>query len=346
MFRRTIHATTPAFLVLVAGTATYAQPQPRAFFKERIKLTDAEIQTIDQGTVVTKVLDSGDPKYGVLVFGAVYVDSPVAKLAAAVRDINALRQNKVYLAVQQFGVQGTPSKASDFENMQLDKRDVDELKKCSPGYCDIQVFDVAGLQRQVDWNVPGRYEQVNQLVRERVNQGMTAYMKGGLKAFGSYHDRDKPLNLYEATKSMLDLSYYLPQDKAEAIYSHVAEFPQGKMAGAEDLFYWDKIDLGKESTIRVNHLTLFPQGAGPVKFLAVNKQLYASRYLRAALQVFYCVPDTQNPTKTGFYLIEMNDSRLPDFESVKLGIVRKVAGSKATDATRETVQMYQKLAMK
>ena len=39
-----------------------------------------------------------------------------------------------------------------------------------------------------------------------------------------------------------------------------------------------------------------------------NKQLYASRYMRFALQMFYCVPDSSNPNKTGFYLIEMNDT--------------------------------------
>ena len=140
---------------------------------------------------------------------------------------------------------------------------------------------------------------------------------------------------------MIDDSYYLPQEKAGPIYKHVVDYPQGKMAGAEDLFYWEKIDFGQEPTIRVNHLTLFPQGVRAVKFLAANKQLYSSRYMRVALQMFYCVPDTEKPDKPGFYLIEMNDSRLPDFGGLKLGVVRKVAGGKAVDATRDTLQMYQ-----
>ena len=90
---------------------------------------------------------------------------------------------------------------------------------------------------------------------------------------------------------------------------------------------------------------MFPQGAGPVKFVAVNKQLYASRYMRTAIQVFYCVPDTEKPGG-GFYLIEMNDSRLPDFGGIKLGIVRKVATGKAVDATRDALAMYQKMLSK
>jgi hypothetical protein len=153
------------------------------------------------------------------------------------------------------------------------------------------------------------------------------------------------MSMYDATKKMIETSYYLPKDKAAGIYNHVTEYPQGKMAGAEDHFYWEKIDFGQEPTIRVNHVSLFPQGVGPVKFIAVNKQLYASRYMRVAVQTFYCVPDTEKPG-AGFYLIEMNDSRLPDFGGIKLGIVRKVATGKATDATRDALQMYQRMLSK
>jgi hypothetical protein len=116
----------------------------------------------------------------------------------------------------------------------------------------------------------------------------------------------------------------------------------GKLPGAEDFFYWEKIDFGQEPTIRVNHVTLFPKGAGVVKLIVANKQLYASRYMRVALHVYYCLPDTANPNKPGFFLIEMNDSRLPDFGSIKLSIVRKVATGKAVDSTRDALEIYRK----
>lgn len=330
--------------VLAIGTTAVlrGQPQPKTFFKDRIQLPDSEIQKIEQGQVVTKVLESGDKKYGLLVFGAVYISAPVERFAAVVKDFHALLQNKVHLVVEEFSPISAPPKASDFEKITLDKKDVDELQTCKPGDCDIQIINVADFQKRVDWKSPNRYEQANQIVRQKIYEGMTIYLKEGLKGLGSYKDRSQPLDLYNATKSMIDLSYYLPKDKAAPIYRHVVDFPAGKMAGAEDHFYWEKIDFGQEPTIRVNHVTLFPQPVGPVKFLAVNKQIYASRYMRVAVQVYYCVPDTEKPGKAGFYLIEMNDSRLPDFGGIKLGIVRKVATGKAVDATRDALQMYQK----
>jgi hypothetical protein len=122
----------------------------------------------------------------------------------------------------------------------------------------------------------------------------------------------------------------------------VLEYPQGKLEGAEDVFYWEKTDFGLGATVRVNHLTLFPKGEGPIKLVVANKQLYSSQYIRAGLQMFYCIPDTQNPSKSGFFLIEINDSRLPDFESSKLAMFRKAATAKAVERTRDTLEIYQR----
>lgn len=52
-----------ALALSVAVAVAGAQPQPKTSFKERIKLTDSDIQRIDQGQVVTKLIDSGDTKY-------------------------------------------------------------------------------------------------------------------------------------------------------------------------------------------------------------------------------------------------------------------------------------------
>jgi hypothetical protein len=320
----------------------YGQVAPRTFFKDRIKLTDSEIQTMENGQVVTKVLASGDTTYGILIFGGVYVNGPISKFAEVCRDVGKLEGEKVYLKVQEFSRIGAPPKPSDFDPLELERKDIDQLANCKPGDCDIQVFNIEDFKKKVDWKSKDKYTLANQLARQRLYEGMTRYMSGGLKALGSYEDRSKPLNLYQATKAMVDESFYLPPDKAGDIYRHVTEYPQGKLAGAEDIFYWEKIDFGQEPTVRANHVTLFPKGIGPVKLVVANKQLYSSRYIRVALQMFYCVPDTQNPNKTGFFLIEMNDSRMPDFGGLKLSVVRKVATGKAVDGTRDTLEIYQR----
>jgi hypothetical protein len=324
------------------ASVAYAQRQPETFFKNRIGLSDSDIQKMDQGQVVTKILESGDKKYGILVFGGVYINTTVEHFAESYRDVKKLLEDKVYLDVQAFNELGSPPKLSDFDRLAFSRKDIDALQKCKPSDCDLQVFDIVALQKQINWSAIDKYDQVNKLFRQRMYDGVTKYTSGGLKAFGSYTDREKPFNLYQNMQSMLDTSYYLPKDKSGGIYQHVLDYPDGKLAGAMDFFYWEDIDFGQGPTIRVNRVSMFPKGVGVIKYVVANEQLYASRYIRIALQAFYCVPDTQNPGKPGFYLIEMNDSRMPDYGGIKLSIVRKVASEKGVQSTQDILSLYNK----
>jgi hypothetical protein len=256
--------------------------------------------------------------------------------------VKSLLEDKVYLDVQAFNELGSPPKLSDFDRIAFSRKDIDALQKCKPNDCDLQVFDVVALQKRINWNSIDKYDEVNKFARQRLFEVVTTYISGGLKAFGSYTDRDKPFNLYENMQSMLNSSYYLPKDQSGGIYQHILEYPDGKLPGAMDFFYWENIDFGQGSTIRVNRVSMFPKGVGVIKYVVANEQLYASRYIRIALQVFYCVPDTQNPGKPGFYLIEMNDSRLPDYGGLKLGVVRKIATGKGVQSTQDILSLYSK----
>jgi hypothetical protein len=329
--------------VALGCALVFAQPQPSTFFKNRIGLSDSEIQQIGQGQVVTKVLDTGS-KYGMLVFGAVYVNGPVPKFAAAYRNVNNLLKDKVYIAVQEFSKDDKPPTIADFARLEIPDKDIDELKDCKPGDCDVQYFGSSAIKDKIDWKSPDRYKQANQLIREAFVQGMTRYLNGGLEALGSYRDRSNPLNLSQATKEMVDRSFYIPKDKMPDVYNQVVNYPKGKVAGADDFFYWQKMDFGEGPTVRVDHVTIFPGTYGPIKSIVADNQLYATRYIRLALQMFYCVPDTSNPGKPGFYLIEMNDSQLPDFGGLKLSIVRRVATGKSVEGTTNTLALFKRIA--
>ncbi|MGB9463973.1 MAG: hypothetical protein WBR10_02565 [Candidatus Acidiferrum sp.] len=333
-----------AAVVLALGlcfgaTVARSQRQPETFFKTKIGLSVRDIQKMEQGRVVTKVLESADKKYGVLVFGGVYINGSIERFVASYRDVRTLLEDKVYRDVQEFNAAGPPT-LSDFDRLSFVRQDIDAIQKCKPNHCDLQVFDVSFFQNQIDWNSRGKYDQFNKLARLRICEGLAKYMSGGLKALGSYTDRQKPFNLYENMKSMLDASYYLLPNEPAGIYQHVLDFPEARVPGAIDFFYWEDIDFGEGPTIRVNRVSMFPGGVGDAKYVITNEQLYASRFIRIALQVFYCVPDTQNPGKPGFYLIEMNDSRVPDFGTPKLSIVRKIATGKGVASTRDVLNLY------
>ncbi len=147
----------------LGAAVTCAQRQPETFFKNKIGLSDSDIQKTDQGQIVTKVLESGDKKYGILVFGGVYINTSIEKFAAAYRDVKGLLENKVYLAVQEFNEVGSPPKLSDFDRLAFDRKDIDAIQKCKPDDCDLQVFDVTAFQKQINWDSSDKYDQANKL---------------------------------------------------------------------------------------------------------------------------------------------------------------------------------------
>jgi hypothetical protein len=324
-------------LVVVAGSAASGQSELQIFFKERIQLNGGQIRDISNGKVVTKVLDAHD-KYGVLTFGAVHINATIAEYASVYRDVDKLQGQMVYLIVQEFGKDGAPVKLSDFDRFVVEKKDVDEIEKCRPGNCEIQLGDMASFQNLIDWKSNDRYAQVNEVARHELLEGMNRYIAGGLKALGSYRDRKNPLSLYDAMKTMIDRAGFLQREDAPQLYQYIVEYPQDKLEGAEDFFYWEKIDFGQEITNRVNHVTMAPiSSSSSVKFVVANKQLYASRYIRVALQLYACVPDSPDQSKPGFFLVEINSSLLPDFNPVKLGIARKIATGKAVESTEQAL---------
>ena len=327
--------------LLAFSVSVHAQQEAQTHFKSKINLTDEQISSISQGQIVTKVLPSPD-KLGLLVFGAVYVNASIQKFAKIYEDVGKLQGETVYLAVQEFAKNGSPVKLSDFDRVEFDKSDIDKLERCTPGDCDLQLLNGQEIKQQIDWKSKDKYAVVNKYVRQRAYDRANVYMNGGLKALGSYTDLKKPLNLYDAMKEMVDASYYLPKGKVPDIYGQIVDYPEGKMADAVNVFYWENINFGQGPVFRINHVSLFPNGHGPAKLIVANKQLYASKYMRTALQMFYFVPDTQNPNKPGFYLIEMSDSRLPDLGGLKLTVVRKIATSTAVEGTHDTLEIFRR----
>jgi len=130
----------------------HGQTDPRTFFKNRIKLTDTEIQTIEKGQVVTKVLTSGDATYGILVFGGVYVNGSISKFAEVCRGVSKLQGEKVYLAVQEFSRRRT----QQFPGFELPANVVSsiELQKLSTLPPDVFLFSASATMQEVGTWVP------------------------------------------------------------------------------------------------------------------------------------------------------------------------------------------------
>src|SRR5437016_13871398 len=105
---------------------------------------------MDQGQVVTKVLESGDKKYGILVFGGVYVNTSIEKFAASYRDVKGLLEDKVYLDVQALNEVGSLPKLSDIDRLAFDRKHIYRIQNCKLDNCDLQVVGVKASQKDIN----------------------------------------------------------------------------------------------------------------------------------------------------------------------------------------------------
>lgn len=121
--------------LLLTAPVTKAQrsDEPYRFFREFVGLSEDQTGAIRSGKPVAKVIESRTPDE-VFVFGSVYVEASPESYLKLASDIDAVRKLPGYLAIQSFS---DPPRLSDLEDFTLEKQDVEELKNCKAGHCQV-----------------------------------------------------------------------------------------------------------------------------------------------------------------------------------------------------------------
>jgi hypothetical protein len=306
-------------------------PEPHRFFREYVGLNDDQIATIRKGKALARVLESRTPDE-VFVFGAVYVESTPEEYLKLASNIDSLRKLPNYLAIQEFS---SPPQLSDLEGFTLSEQDVQELKKCKPAHCDVQLPSEAidAFQQSVNWSSPDAADQVNHLAKKMMIEAIARYQQGGNEALGTYRDKAHPSIVADTFRSLLSRSKALPVYLPE-LNRYLLDYPNAPSEHMQSKFYWEKVNFGLKPTIRVVQAIVYRDaGAGPAYAIAV-KQLYASHYFETALDLTFCVPATENRVRPGFYLITVKGSQQAGLTGLKGGLVRKVA----VDKTRSSLE--------
>lgn len=319
-----------AILLALSVACGYSQSSEElhTYFKENIGLSDSEISDIGQGKAVAKVLNSLKPSQ-VFVFGAVFIKAQPSAYMRRATDLDKLRSLPNYLAIQKFS---NPPELSNLSGFGLEADDVNDLKKCTPGDCGVQLpaEDIEQFKSQINWSGADPTAQVNDLAKKMALEALVAYQKGGNAALGTYRDKKQPAEVSQQYHSLLSRSKVLPE-ALPAFYSYLLDYPNASLPNSNSIFYWEKVKFGLKPTIRMNQLiTAHTTGQyGPIDVVAI-KQLYSSHYFQTALDLNFCVPDKAN----GFYLITLKGSEQAGLTGPKGSVVRKVA----VDNTRSSLQ--------
>lgn len=325
----------PFVLLLMSNAQTTIEgtAEPYRFFREYAGLNDDQIHAIQGGKPIAKVLPSRTPDE-VFVFGTVYVRSTPERYLKFASDVDALRKLSNYIAIEKFS---DPPKLSDLDGFSLDENDIQELKDCKPGHCQIQLPTEAieTFQQSVDWSAADRADQINRLARQMTLECLQRYIQGGNRALGTYRDKEHPTEIGETFQSLLSWSKALPVYLPD-LRSYLLEYPNAKSDVVQSQFYWEKVNFGLKPTLRVVQSIAYrgKTSYGEPAYAVAEKQLYASHYFETALDLTVCVKDARRPDEKGFYLITLKGSKQAGLTGIKGSIVRKVA----VDKTRSSLE--------
>src|SRR5687768_17496291 len=115
-----------AVLALRDGVSLRAQGQPSlparfdSYIKAHVKLTADQHKQLLAGQPVTQLLPT-DPAKEVAIFGAVWVNAPMARYLTAVKDIESFEKGDNFLVTKRIS---GPPRLEDFEQLSLPADDV------------------------------------------------------------------------------------------------------------------------------------------------------------------------------------------------------------------------------
>jgi hypothetical protein len=315
-------ALAPALGARAEIPATEAPPRP--FLRKVIQLTDDQIANAEKGDVVTKQLPSPE-KAEIAAFGVVKVKGTIATLREKMRDFQSFRKVP---QIPEIGRFSTPPRVEDLQGLTFPDADIDVLRDCKPGKCDVKVGEatLARLQKEIDWKAPDAKAKAAAAIKEAMTSYVKAYEAGGTDAMGVTVDKSKPKALSAEFKTLLKNSPYLVE-YVPSFNQYLEGYPKGSLADTEDVLFWSKDTFGLKPVVAMHHATIHKATGSRSGLLVAVKTLYASHYFNAALEIMAAVPTPDAETSPGFYLLDLYRTRIDPPTGMLSGVLMgKVKG--------------------
>jgi hypothetical protein len=318
--RRLVRTAAAVALSIATGPFVGVQQagsDPFQFLAPVVVVSAGDRARLDSDQVLARILSG---KGGQLaVFVATRLNAQPDALVAWTRAIAELKRSKFVLAIGRFS---DPPRSSDLEDLTLDPRDLDAIRRCRPGDCGLKlsgreiesltaVLGVAGAQ----WRDAAQRE-FRRLLVERVVQ----YRAGGLTALASPADRESR-RPDEALSSIVEQSPYLA--RLPHVVAWLKEYPSADST-VESFFYWSKEHYGNgKPVISITHVGIVrPESDHRLPaILVAGKQIFATHYFEGGLGLTMVLRDATNGAP---YLAYVNRSQVDFLRGFFGGLVRGV----------------------
>ena len=130
-----------AFLWWGSSTRAVGQgafpPRLDSYFTKVLKLTADERRVLLSGAPLAKNLEA-DPSKEVAIFGAIWIAAPIAAYVAALQDIENFEKGDGFRATKKVS---DPARVEDFAALTLPDDDVQDLRSCQVGDCELKLSE-------------------------------------------------------------------------------------------------------------------------------------------------------------------------------------------------------------
>ena len=313
---RTFAALAIGCALLTPSTAASVAPlEPAAFLRNYGGFSSQDLARAASGTAVARSLIA-DPDE-VAVAGAIFMAVSRQLFMERFRDIAVFKRNPAVLAIGRFS---SPPVANDMRELTVDDDDVDALRRCRPGDCDMRL-DAAGMARaQAALKSTGGVPAVSEAVREHLASYAADYMARGDTALMEYHDHSLPRRIATDLGPIIQQSPYLDRELS-SIRADITAFQGVAKSTNDHMVYWSVEKIASTPVLSLTHAIMSAPEPGLTAI--ATRQIYASHFFHASLGLTL-VADATSASGPGVTVIYLNRSRVDAFSGL-LGPVKRAA---------------------
>jgi hypothetical protein len=276
-----------------------------------------DLLRLDRGEVIVKPLPTKSGQLG--VFTVTELDATADVFVEWIRHVPELKRSKAVPVARRFS---EPPSLGDLDGLQLDQRDLDSIRTCRPGDCDLKLSEpeIETLRRVAAEGSDGAVQEVfRRLLLER----LVAYRAGGPSAVPMPAFSRSVTPPTEVLASLRASSPYI--QRSDPRLASWLERPRDTGgAEVESFYYWSKeyYSSGKAvvALTQVGVTRAVRGSAGP-EVAVVGKQLFASRYMNGMLTH---ITLSRDPASGQGYMTYTNRAQLDLLGGFFGGLVRGI----------------------
>jgi hypothetical protein len=329
---KSVRALISLFTILLVSQATNAQSKPlnlHGILNENAAFDVTDFEELHRGEPVVTRLPPHH-KQEVAVYGLVRVQAPAEVFLQSFRDTIATKSNPAILEIGRFGTVPT---LEDLKSLTMESRDIEDLRKCVVGNCELKLSAkmIEQFQKTLDWQSIDHPGQATHLFKLMLLEYVQDYLKRGDTALIEYSDKPKTMSLLNGQGALLAS---LPSPFNQSTQNGNSFSAQGLLP-IENAIVWSKIKLGLKPVLAINHIVIFKseQRLGP-QILVLSKQIYANHYFDASIALTGLTRNSAGE----HYLFYENHSFADGLQGLFSGIKRKLIEREAVEGLKNVMR--------